>query len=665
MEYRGFMLDVCRHYMPVSDILRLLDAAEVIGLNIMHWHLTDDQAWRLEIHRYPRLTETGSIRGPSCFGAVSATENNNGFYTQEEARQIVRYAAEKGITVIPEIEMPGHASAALAAYPELMCRRTVCTRDGETAEENAWPARVETTPGIFPNLLCAGKEETYVFLKEVLSEVLELFPSPWIHIGGDEALKLHWRRCPDCQARMKLKGIRSEDALQRDLVLEIGAWLAEQGRKTIVWNDVLEGGILPPHFVVQQWLGEGTHTRAFLEQGGQVIVSDTSAYYLDYCYGQIDVWKMWRYPRVPQYAEGYEQNILGIECPLWTERITNTTRAAWQLFPRLVAAAIRAGEPEDPDWPDFLARVREGMRRVEALTGLPGAPERLWALTEAQAAEDREQERRRIESPAMQPLLRKEHMLLSLDRAERLMEQIGMPRAFALRGGDAILEEIEGRPAPEEDGATEMVRHIMLACDNRLWGPWKEIPEKIWLDTMRVFTRFVGEHRRSYGRDGFDRGFWTTRQRDAKLFRLGELEFELAEENGERWIGLHIPSDARLEPERLNASVRTCRSFLAEYFPDWKDLPIRCESWLLSPTLEMLLPPESRILRFRKAFDITETFPENQDALEWVFHVARGQRKDLNLLALPEKTSLQRKMKKLLLSGGRLGAAAGILARSF
>ena len=284
--HKGFMLDVCRHYMPAEDIRRMLDAAALCGMNRMHWHLTDDQGWRIEIKKYPLLTDIGAKRGPSFFGDVSQTENNCGFYTQEEVRGIVAYAKKLGIEIIPEIEIPGHACAMLAAYPQLGCRRTVWPEWTPTDGQAGYVHAVRKIGGIFPDLICAGRDESIRFLEDVLDEITELFPFPMVHIGGDEAPKLHWRRCPDCQARMRAEGIRSEDALQRWLVLRIGAYLADKGKETIVWNDVLNGGLLPEHFIVQQWYGNQELTRAFLEAGGRVIVSDTENYYFDYAYGE-------------------------------------------------------------------------------------------------------------------------------------------------------------------------------------------------------------------------------------------------------------------------------------------------------------------------------------------------------------------------------------------
>ncbi len=655
-QYRGLMLDVSRHDMPAGEIRKLLYAAKILGLNRFHWHLTDDQGWRIEIRKYPKLTETGSVRGTSYFGGTPVDARNCGYYRQQEVRDIVEYAGSLGMDVIPEIEIPGHAAAMLAAYPEFGCRR------GETGR---WENRVEISGGIFPSLLCAGNDAALDFIRDILDEVTELFPFPAVHIGGDEALKLRWRRCPDCQARMKKLGIPSEDALQRWLVLEIGKYLAGKGRRTIVWGDVLAGGPLPEHFIVQQWLDGEENTRAFMGGGGQVIRSDTDYFYLDYSYGRIDVRKIWEMPRIPAYAAGYEDRLAGFECPLWTERIAGLDRAAYQLYPRLAAAAVRMNEPDMP-WEAFRARVAELTAEIERKTGLKGAPEELWALSPEEAKQILAAERERIRLPESAPVPDGDPLHL-LDEAERLALSLGIPREFVLKAGDSMLAELSGQEAPKDDsGAGILMRQLTEAMTSRKWGAWKRMPEDIWIETMKAFPRFISEHRRSCGCDGFDRYGWTVRQVGARLFRIGELEYELAEnEPGKREISVHIPSDAKLEPDRMNASLSRADAFLREYFPDWAALPKTCESWLLSPALKELLPPDSRILRFREAFDIREELPENDAALEWVFHVAESQRKGLDLSALPEDTSLQRKMKALLLAGRKPGAAYGVLVRPF
>lgn len=668
--HRGFMLDVCRHYMPVPEIRRLLAAASRCGINRMHWHLTDDQGWRLEILKYPRLTEVGAFRGATHFGGVSETENNCGFYTQQEVRDLVAYAATLGIDIIPEIEIPGHAAAILAAYPEMGCRRS---RAGQPDAEptDAYPYHVRISGGIFPDLICAGRKETLSFLKDILDEVMDLFPFPMVHIGGDEALKVHWRRCPDCRQKMRKYHLRSEDELQRWLVLELGEYLHARGRETIVWNDVLEGGFLPDYFIVQQWLSHEDRITEWMARGGRVINSDTRCWYFDYPYGAIDVHSIWQYPRIPDFARAYESQLLGLEAPLWTERITNIGRAAHMLFPRLAGLGLKAAGEDALFWPAQEKKVDRIMEEIEE-TGLRGAPPEYWHMTEEAAAADRQADLDRIYAPDALPYVRAEEQIILLDETEKFMRQLGIPESFLLEAGDIVLDGRDNPSLPARaDGADMLIRQMMEAVESRGHGAWRRFPEEVWLDTMKCYPRFIAEHRRSYGYNGFDRGGWTVRQAGARLFRLGELEYELLEEQPEngnppcRCISLHIPSDAKLQPKLLNESLAKARAFLKEFFPEWAELPVMCETWLLSPRLKEWLPEDSKILHFQAAFDIESTDPEDEAALEWVFYVAEGQRASLDLNALPEDTTLQRQMKADLLSGGKPGSARGRLVRNF
>ena len=252
------------------------------------------------------------------------------------------------------------------------------------------------------------------------------------------------------------------------------------------------------------------------------------------------------------------------------------------------------------------------------------------------------------------------------EKTGRFMEQIGIPEAFIRQAVNAARAERDGEERERDDeGAGTLYRQLSEAVESRESGAWKRIPEEIWLATMKCFPRFISEYRRSYGRDGFDRGGWTVRQTGCRLFRIGELEYELADTAGEKAVSIHIPSDTRLEADLLNDSVRQAGIFLGEYFPEWQSLPMVCESWLLSPALEDLLPAESRIRRFRAAFDLTETDPDDLAALEWVFYVAGGQRDSVEYEKLPEETILQRRMKAMLLAGKKPGSARGTLARAF
>ena len=669
--YRGFMLDSARHYLPVPDILKIIEAAALCGMNRMHWHLTDDQGWRVEIRRWPLLTEKGAVRGRSYFGAENEEENNCGFYTQNDVRAVVAFAKEKGVEIVPEIEVPGHASAMLAAYPQFGCRRVVSGPDGESIQESPYDYRVVTIAGVFPNLICAGRRDAVRFLEEILDEICDLFPGPEIHIGGDEAIKQHWRRCPDCQRRMREEGLTDESQLQRSLVLEIGDYLAKKDKRVIVWNESLEGGLLPGHFIVQHWWGNDEETAAFMAAGGQVISSETENYYISRPYSAIDVYKLFQADEIPAYAKSHPENLLGIECPMWGERVTNARRAAYQLFPRLIAVALKANRTAPAAWEDFQDAVRAVSERVGAL-GLQGAPERYWRMPKEDADAEIAKQAALRENPDMQNTWRICDGLLRQERLEKLLAAIDMPREFALRVMDCawtvIPEYCGSAPVDRGDGAGELAEQLITALDNREKGAWKDLPEDIWLSTMRCFTRFVNEHYSSTGKYAFDRGFWTTRQIGAKLFRVGELEYELRETDDEalpRIISLHIPSDALMTADRLNDSVARAKEFLKEYFPDWANLPMRCHSWLLSPALKPLLDEHSNILRFQRAFDIDTEEYESNGELQWVFKLIGEQQKNVDLSALPEDTSLQRRMKAYLLEGGKIGTAAGFLARDF
>ena len=667
--YRGFMLDSARHFMPVESVLRILEGAARCGMNHMHWHLTDDQGWRVEIRRFPRLTEVGSHRGEDCFGEDNEQENNHGFYTQEDIRRVVAFAREQGVEIIPEIEVPGHASAMLAAYPEYGCRREIAEKGGITLEETPYEYQVGTLAGIFPNLICAGREESFQFLTGILDEIAELFPGPMVHIGGDEAIKMHWRRCPDCQRRMRALGLHNEHELQRELVLRVGEYLRGKGKRTIVWNESLDGGLLPDHFIVQHWLGNDRETAEFMAAGGKVICSDLPNYYISQPYCNLDVRTVWQAPAVPEYAREHPENLLGLECPLWTEHITNPKRAEYMLFPRLAAVALKASQPSDaPTWEEFLAGVRALEEKVEAL-GIAGAPEDTWALTPERAEAERAAFTAQRHQSKLEDTWRICDNLVMQERMEKLLLDIGMPRPFALRvmdAGMAGVPEFAGRlPEPEGDGADVMASQLVTALKNRQDGPWTGLPEEIFLDTMRAYTRFVGEHMRSTGRYAFDRGFWTTRQADALLFRVGALEYELLERDEKPVLSLHIPSDIRLVPEALNASVAAARRFMAEYRPAWKDAPMVCASWLMFPGLKDLLPEDSHILRFQRAFDFTGVVAEEGGVLEWVFNLTAPQQEHADLSALPEDTSLRRRMKAFLLAGGKVGVGRGVLAREF
>ena len=661
-SYRSFMLDPARHFLPLEEVLKLIKAASMLGLNRFHWHLTDDQGWRIEIRRYPRLTEVGSVRGESCFWGENPTENNCGFYSQQDIRRAVEWARECEVEIVPEIEVPGHASAMLAAYPQYGCWR-----------ENSKDPRqyqVQTRPGVFPALLCAGREDSVAFLENILDEICRLFPGPYVHIGGDEAVKQHWRRCPDCQRRMRENGLKNENELQRWLVLRVGEFLKQRGKRTIVWNESLAGGPLPHHFVVQHWLGNDKETAAFLREGGEVICSDADRYYINRPYHMLDARAVYETPEIPSYAKGHEDGLIGFECPLWGERITNARRAQERLFPRLAIAAMRArGEDKPESWEACKEWLRREKARLSDLD-LYWAEEKYWAMSPEDVEQGKKDEDAKRHLPGMDEVFDVNWGIIRQDMLEALLSLIGMPRPFALQTANiswsALGRYADCEPADDTNGAKELNEQLLRALSNRLSGAWANKPEDVWLDTMRCFTRFVNEHWRQCGQYGFDRGFWTVRQVEGRLFRLGELEYERLEDGDQKTLAMHIPSDAILEPEKLNASVEKARAFMKEFYPEWAGAPITLHSWLLSHELASLLPEDSRILRFQRAFAPTE---EQEDCLaavlQWVYALPPQERSRESLSSLPEDTSLRRSMKAFLLSGGRIYAAKGTLARKF
>ncbi|MGB1074055.1 MAG: family 20 glycosylhydrolase [Flavobacteriales bacterium] len=316
LEHRGLLLDGCRHFQDVDFVKKQIETLALHGMNVLHWHLTEDQGWRIEIESRPRLTEVGAWR------TEADGSRHGGFYTQEDIREVVAYATAHHIEVIPEIEMPGHSSAAIAAYPELGCT-------GDTLEvPHRW--------GVFKDIYCAGKEETFVFLEEVLDEVVELFPGPRIHIGGDEAPKVRWEECPLCQARMKEEGLANEEELQRWFIGRMGRYLATKGKTIIGWDEILEGG-LPEGAAVQSWRGmegaaEGVHL------GADVVVSPTSHCYLDYPLRSTDLEEAYGFNPLPDSLTHGPGRILGGEGNMWTEHAPQE-RVESKVYPRLTALA--------------------------------------------------------------------------------------------------------------------------------------------------------------------------------------------------------------------------------------------------------------------------------------------------------------------------------------
>jgi hexosaminidase len=368
--YRGMHLDVGRHMFPIAYIKRYIDMIALHKMNRFHWHLTEDQGWRIEISKYPNLTTTGAYRKETLVGHGGRKpfefdgKPYGGFYTKDEVKEIVEYARSKFITVIPEIEMPGHAMAALASYPELGC--------------TGGPYEVQTRWGVFDDVYCAGKEETFSFLEDVLTEVMELFPSEYIHIGGDECPKTRWKKCPLCQKRMKEEGLKDEHELQSYFIKRIEKFVLSKGRKIIGWDEILEGG-LAPEATVMSWRGTTGGIEA-ARQKHDVIMTPYTYVYLDYYQcepqgeplaigGYLPLEKVYLYNPVPEELTPEEQKyILGVQGNLWSEYLKTPDYMEYMAYPRMFAVAETGWTPNRlKDFEDFLTRIEVLKKRYDAI----------------------------------------------------------------------------------------------------------------------------------------------------------------------------------------------------------------------------------------------------------------------------------------------------------
>jgi hexosaminidase len=351
-------LDVGRHFFPVEFIKRYIDLMAMYKMNRFHWHLTEDQGWRIEIKKYPRLTEVGAFRRETILEKnfdpyVGDGERYGGFYTQDEVREIVAHAQTRYITVIPEIEMPGHSVAAIAAYPELACT------DG--------PFDVSTIWGVHEDIYCP-KEETFTFLEDVLLEVMDLFPSTYIHIGGDEAPKARWEESDVAQEVISREGLADEHELQSYFIRRIETFLRAHGRKLIGWDEILEGG-LAPEATVMSWRGFGPGMEA-ARQGHDVIMTPTSVTYFDYYQadpeseplaigGLITLEDVYAFEPVPDSLSWNEgQHVLGAQANVWTEYMKTTDYVEYMVFPRMLALSEVVWTPaKKRDWDFFVSRL--------------------------------------------------------------------------------------------------------------------------------------------------------------------------------------------------------------------------------------------------------------------------------------------------------------------
>ena len=337
-KHRGLLLDCSRHFFSVETIKKYIDLLAFYKMNVLHWHLTEDQGWRIQIDKYPELCKTGAYR------KEENGEIYGGFYSKKDIREIVAYASQRHITIIPEIELPGHALAAIASYPFLSCT-------GEKIEvANDW--------GVFKDIYCAGNDSVFVFLENVLTEVIELFPSKYIHIGGDEAPKYRWENCGKCQKRMTDNQIEDAHHLQSFFIKKIDSFLNKNERQLIGWDEILEGG-LSENACVQSWRGMSGGIDA-ANKGHEVIMSPTSHAYFDYDLNAIDLKKVYQFDPIPkEIMEEKKKFIIGGECNMWTEHVHNKKELDAKVFPRILAMCeVLWSYPSNRDYEGFYKRVQ-------------------------------------------------------------------------------------------------------------------------------------------------------------------------------------------------------------------------------------------------------------------------------------------------------------------
>ncbi len=345
-RWRGLMLDEARHFFGKEFVKRVIDLLAQHKLNVFHWHLCDDQGWRLEIKKRPRLTDVGAWRAGNG-------QRYGGFYTQADICEIVTYAQSRFVTVVPEIEMPGHATAALAAYPKLSCA--------------GGPFDVATCWGIFEDVFCAGNDATFAFLEDVLDEVLELFPSKFIHVGGDECPKTRWKTCPKCRKCIRDERLNDEDELQSYFIRRIEKFLTAHGRQLVGWDEILEGG-LAPNATVMSWRGMNGAVAA-ARAGHDVVASPTSHCYLDYSYDKTSIEKAYSFDPLPaELTDEQRKHILGVQGNMWTELTPTVSDVERQIWPRLCALAeVAWSPPGQRDFADFSARLAAHQHQLFAV----------------------------------------------------------------------------------------------------------------------------------------------------------------------------------------------------------------------------------------------------------------------------------------------------------
>ncbi|MFK1850660.1 beta-N-acetylhexosaminidase [Bacteroides fragilis] len=366
-RYRGFMIDVGRHFFPVSYLKQMIDLMALHNINYFHWHLTEDQGWRIEIKKYPKLTEIGSKRDSTIIDWETKKfdgKPHSGFYTQDEAREIVRYAADRFITVVPEIDLPGHTTAALASYPELGC--------------TGGPYKVLCSFGVFPDVLCAGNDQTLQFTKDVLDEIMDIFPSEYIRIGGDECPKSRWEKCPKCQAKIKELGIKTlpkhskENQLQTYFMSELEKEINAHGRRMLGWDEVLEGG-LTPNSTIMSWRGIQGGIEAARQHHDVIMTPIQRLYFSNPRINKMTgfEWmnRVYNFEPVPaELTDAEKKFVIGTQGCIWTEWTADSTKMEWQILPRMAALSeIQWTLPEHKNFERFMERLPEMLKIYSSL----------------------------------------------------------------------------------------------------------------------------------------------------------------------------------------------------------------------------------------------------------------------------------------------------------
>ena len=380
--YRGMHLDVARHFFPVEFLKKYIDFIAMHKMNTFHWHLTEDQGWRIEIKKYPKLTSIGAYRNGTTIGRYPGTGNTNtrygGYYTQAQIKEIVKYASDRFVEVIPEIELPGHSSAAIAAYPELSCFPDSSTK---VPAKIAWNGptkgkQVQQTWGVFEDVF-APTETTFKFLENVFDEVIQLFPSKYIHIGGDECPKEAWKKSAFCQQLIKEKGLKDEHGLQSYFIQRVEKYLNSKGKQIIGWDEILEGG-LAPNATVMSWRGEEGGIEA-AKQKHNVIMTPGGWMYFDHKQsknedsvtigGYTTIQKVYSYDPIPKALSAEDAKyVLGAQANVWTEYMTNTQKVEYQIFPRMSALSEVLWTPkEKKNWSNFEKRLINQFKRYDWL----------------------------------------------------------------------------------------------------------------------------------------------------------------------------------------------------------------------------------------------------------------------------------------------------------